>query len=214
MPSVVPALGTEIQALVVTLPDLLDQAFEAQEAADAVVVLVESQEGQQAGHAPVAVPEWMDAEKVQHECGDGDQRWDVVLVERVPVAVAELLHRGRCIRGWHATEPHHRSASGLQLDDVVVDTLELPGVATGGLAEGMQAQQGVRSDGRVGVAGVDLIQRTAIALHLLFGPIARIRPAQDQRVQALATDRHAFDAIRGLGTLDDGGVTEGLEDLW
>ena len=61
---------------------------------------------------------------------------------------------------------------------------------------------------------MNLVQRSAVALELLFGSVARSGPAEHQRVQAVVTHRHTFYPIGRLHALNRGRVTERLEDLW
>ena len=61
---------------------------------------------------------------------------------------------------------------------------------------------------------MNLVQRTTVALDLLFGAVARSGPAEHERVQAVVTDGHAFYPIGRLHALNRGGVAERLEDMW
>ena len=135
--AVVPTVGTEPEAFVVGLSGFLNEAFQADVATDLVAVLVECQQGEQPGHATVAVPERVNAKEIQDEGGDGDERRDILLVEGMLVMLAEFFYSRWGLRGLHAAESDHRGLSGQELHDVVIDSFELAGVAAGGLAQGM-----------------------------------------------------------------------------
>ena len=81
-----------MEAFVVRLPGFLNEAFQADVATNLVAVLVECQQGEQPGHAAVAVSERVDAKEIQDEGGDGDEWWDILLVECVLVMLAEFFY--------------------------------------------------------------------------------------------------------------------------
>ena len=167
--AVVPVGGTEPEAFVVVLARFLNEAFQADVATDLVAVLIECQQRKESGHAAVAVPEWMNAEEIQDERGDGDERRDIFLVEGVPVMPAEFFYSPPASPWPSRSETGTTGACpGRIFYDVVIDSFELASVAAGGLAKGMQALQGVRHNGKIGVMGVNLVQGAAIVLHLLL----------------------------------------------
>ena len=75
--------------------------------------------------------------KSKTRAGDGDERRDILLIEAVLIILAEFFYSRRGLRGLHAAEPDHRSLSGQEFHDVVIDSFELARVAAGGLAKGM-----------------------------------------------------------------------------
>ena len=135
--AIVPAVRTEPEAFVVGLAGFLNEAFQADVATNFVAVLVECQQGEQPGHAAVAVPERVNAKEIQDEGGDGDERRDILLVESILIMLAEFSYGRRSLRSLHAVEPDHRGLSRQKLHDVVINPFELAGVAAGGLAKGM-----------------------------------------------------------------------------
>ena len=126
---------------------------------DFVAVLVERQQREQAGDAPVAVAERMDAEEIQHERADGHERRDVVLVDGVAIDEAEFIHGGGRGFGGNAFEPDDGRGAWPQFDDFVVHFLELAGIAAAFLTEPMQTAQQVWGDVQCLRFGVDEIQR-------------------------------------------------------
>lgn len=79
----VPALGVLFQGLIVAVLGLLDDAFDADVAPgfEAEVMALEEQE--QARDSAVAVAERMDAQEVQAEGGDGQERMQAPLLQSV-----------------------------------------------------------------------------------------------------------------------------------
>lgn len=62
----VPALRAGFQRLVITFLGFLEDAFQTDVATHGIVEVVKQQQGQQAGHATVAVRERVDAQEVEH----------------------------------------------------------------------------------------------------------------------------------------------------
>lgn len=127
--ALVPAVGALVQNLVVVFFGLLDQAFQADVPADFVALLVERQQREETGDTAVAVSKRVDAEKIEHERADGDERQDMVLVDGVAIDKAEFLHGGGRGFGGHTFEPDDGRRARSKLDDFVVHLLELAGIA-------------------------------------------------------------------------------------
>jgi len=137
VPAFVPASGTAVEDFVVILFGLLDETFETDVAADFVAVLVKRQQCEQTRDATIAVAERMNAEKVEDQRGDGDERRNVVLIQRVTVEQAEFVHGGGGLLRRNAFETDGRRSAGPKFDHFVVNAFESSGVAAGRLAEGM-----------------------------------------------------------------------------
>ena len=76
----------------------------------------------------------MNTKKIQHQPGNGDERWDVVLIECVTVKQAEFVHGAGSALRLDAPESEDRRSSRNELDNRIVNALERIGVAAGGLA--------------------------------------------------------------------------------
>jgi hypothetical protein len=155
----------------------------------------------------------MDAEEVEHERGQGEERRDVVLIERVAVEQAEFIHGGGRLFCRQAAEDDFGRGPRRELDDVVINALELPRVAAGALAKGVQTFESVGRDGKFGVARVDFVQRAAIALHFLLGTVSRSGVAQHERAQTVGGDGDALDTIGRFRALNEGHLAECLQHL-
>lgn len=165
-----PALGTALQGIVVIFLRFFGESFQADVAAHFVTVLVQRQQGEESGHAPVAVAEGMDAGEVQHQRGGGDERWDVFLFQGMAVEQAEFIHGGGCLFGRDAFEANLRRLAGVELNDFVVEAFELANVATPVPADCVRVFQGGGIDGDAGGFGVDFIQGAPAGL--LFNEIS------------------------------------------
>lgn len=137
----------------------------------------------------------MDAKKVQHKCGNGDQRRDVVLIERMAIEQAEFSHGGGRLFCRNALETNDGRGPGPKFDHFIINAFELPGVAAGGLTKGVQMFEGGRGDGQFFVPGVDFVQGEPVALNFLFGAVAWLGVAGDERTEAVGSDGDALDAL-------------------
>lgn len=155
----------------------------------------------------------MDAEKVQHQPRDGKERWDVVLVERMAVEQAQFIHGSGSLFCLHAAEADDGCSAGNELNNLIVQAFELPGIAARGLAQGVKPSDGVGGHGQFFVPGVDFIQRHSVTLHFLLRTVAGFGVSQDQRTETFRRDRHALDAIGRFGALNDGRLPESLKHL-
>ena len=79
-------------AFVVILLGFFNEAFQADLETNLVAVLVKCQQGELPRYSAVAVPERVDAKKIQDEGGDGDERRDILLVKGVLVMLAESFY--------------------------------------------------------------------------------------------------------------------------
>ena len=139
--AVVPALGAFLQDVVVIFLRLFDEAFQADVASDFVTVLVEREQGQEAGHPPIAVAEWMDAKEIENERADGNERRDVILINGVAIDQAEFVHGGGRGFGGDTFETDDGRCAGPKFDDFIVHLLELAGVTAAFLTKFMQTAQ-------------------------------------------------------------------------
>ena len=211
--AVVPALGAFLQDVVVIFLCLFDEAFQADVAPDFVAVLVKREQGQEAGHAPVAVAERMDAKEIENECADGHERRDVVLIYGVAIDEAEFVHGGGRGLGGNAFETDDGRGTGPEFDYFVVHPLELAGVAAAFLTKFVQPAHQVGGDGQIFRFCVDEIQRAAIAGDFLFGPVFGAGVAEDERAQTVGGNGDAFDAVGRFDALHERHFAQSFEHL-
>ena len=125
----VPSPRRLLQRLVVALLVQLDDPFDAHVATDVEPEVVAAEQQQKTRDAPVAVAERVNAEEVEIERGERDERRNRPLQRFIP-GEHQLAHRtGRTTCG-HRPEAHARSAVGVGLEDVDVLLLVLPGIAS------------------------------------------------------------------------------------
>ena len=88
----------------------------------------------------------MNAEEIENERADGNERRDVVLINGVTIDEAEFIHSGG--RGFrrNALEPDDGRSAGLEFDDFVIYFLELTGITAAFLAKPVEAAQHVGGD--------------------------------------------------------------------
>ena len=213
MLALVPALGALLEDVVVVFFRLLDEPLQADVSADFIAMLVECQQGKQAGDATVAVPKRVDAEEVEHKRADGHERWDMVLVDGVAIDEAEFIHGGGRGFGGDAFETYDGRGAWPQFDDFVVHFLELTGIAAAFLREPMQAAQQIGSDGQCLHFGVDEMQGSTIPGDVLLRPVSRAGMAEHERAQPVWRDGDTFDAIRRFDALDHGHFAQGFQHL-
>ncbi len=144
----VPALGALLEDVIVVVFPFFDEPLQANVPAHFVSVLVERQQREQAGDAAIAVTERVDAKEIEHECPDGHERRNLVLVDGVAIDEAEFIHGSWRGFGGDARETHDGRGAWPQFDDVVVHFLELTGIAAAFLTELMETAQQVGSDGQ------------------------------------------------------------------
>lgn len=207
----VPALGTFLQDVVVIFLRLFDKSFQADVKSDFVAVLVKCEQGQEAGHAPIAVAERMDAKEIENERADGHERRDVVLINGMAIDESEFVHGGGRAFGGNAFETDDRRGTGTEFDDFVVHLLELAGVAAAFLAELMQTTHQIGSDLQVFRFRVDEGQRAAVAGDFRFRTVFGAVMAEDKRAQTVGGDGDAFDAVGGFDTLHQRHFAQGFE---
>ena len=198
-----------METLVVVFSGFFNEALQADVAADIVAVMVKREQSEQAGDTAVAVPKGMDAKEIKHKGRNCDEWRYRVVLKGLSVAFAKLCDRPRGLLGRDAPEPDGWGLAGRDLDDFVVDAFELAGIAAGGLAQRVQAANGVW---RAGVAGMDSAQRLTIALDFLLRPVLRPRVAQHERLKTAWVDNDPFDPIGGLGASHDRHVAQRLQE--
>jgi hypothetical protein len=104
-------------------------------------LLVEREQSEQARDATVAVAERMNAEEIENERADGNERRDVILINGVMIDEAEFIYGGgRGSRG-NTFEPDDGRSAGPEFDDFVIHFLELTGITAAFLAKPVEAAQ-------------------------------------------------------------------------
>ena len=211
--ALVPALGALLEDVVVVIFSFFDQPLQADVPAYFIAMLVKRQQREQAGDAAIAVTERVDAEEIEHECADGHEGRDAVLIDGVPIDETEFIHGGWRGFGGDTFETYDGRGAWPQFDDFVVHFLEPTSIATAFLREPMQAAQQIGSDGQCLPFGVDEMQGSAIPGDVLLGPVFGAGMAEHERAQPVWRDGDAFDAIGRFDALDHGHFAQGLQHL-
>lgn len=122
----VPALGTAVKRLVVGFLALLDDALQADVAADAVTALVQQQQREEPSDAAVAVGKRMDALEVEHEGGGGNQRLYLRCRKFPGMQFHEPLHEFRRGKRGNRTKADDLAAVGPNFENCVIRALPPP----------------------------------------------------------------------------------------
>ena len=104
--------------------------------------MIAQQQEQQPRNPSVAVAEGMDAQEVEVESRQGDQRMDGPMLHDVVPALDKLAHGSRRLRGATGAKADLAPAAGEYLDDVVFRLLVLAGVADTAAGQGMKLADG------------------------------------------------------------------------
>lgn len=211
--SLVPAQGGLLQGLVVAVLVLLDDAFEADVPADLEAKVVALEEQEQAGDPAVSVAEQVDAQEVEVEGGDGEERGQALLLQGVVPMGDQLPHRCGRAFGRHGPEPDAGTAVGVGLDDVDVPLFVLSRVTDPASREAMQVENGLFRDVEPPGGFVDELERVAVAAHLLFVAVAQARLAEDDGADPGGVDLYAFDPVGGDRALDQRMLPQSLQPL-
>lgn len=113
----------------------------------------------------------MDAQEVQHEGRDQEERIDFATLLHFPVAVAELAHRFGSLPGRSRLEAHHTSAIGPGLSNEIIAGLPSTtpiSVSYEPIEIPVKLKDGTRRHWNVLKAGVDRCQNVAVACNLLL----------------------------------------------
>ena len=157
----------------------------------------------------------MDAEEVEHERRDRDQRVDLPPGHDGAIAVDQLVHgRGHEVRR-HRAEPQALRAVGHDIDDVVGGAL--PRAARGRRERVQVSMQLENTSGRdihaqrVGMHGG---QDVAIAGDLLLGSVSRRRLLASDPGHAPRRRGHTLDPVRRFDALDSRDLAEHAQRPW
>lgn len=200
--SFVPALRTLLEHFVVALPVFLDQALQADIAADLQAAMVTAEQKQQARDPAIAITKRMNAQKIQIERRNEDQRRNPSLDEAALPELNHFRHRLRRSFGGDRLEANAAAAIGVSLNNVHVLIFVTAGIPDLAAAEAVQLfYRGLR-EGKFRAGFVNKLQRVAVAAHLLLVAIAQGGPAEDECAHARFVHFDALDAIRGNGAFD------------
>lgn len=126
MVSLVPPLRALLQRLVVARLVLLDQSFQADVTAYRVAQMVALQ--QQPGHPAVAIPERMNAQKIEVKGGQSDQGVYPGFVETSLPVADQFQHRSRSFGGGYGAKTNALAAVRMSFDDIAVPLFVLAGI--------------------------------------------------------------------------------------
>lgn len=193
--SFVTSVGTQFQCLVLTLLVFLDDPFEADVAPHLIAQVVALQQQEQPGNAAVAVAERMDAEKIQIECRQGDQRMRPAFPHAAIPHIQKFPHAGGGPGRFDRSEAYPFPAVGKPLDDIAVFILEFTGIPYVAPCEAMELQNCLFGKGECGSIGMDEVERLPVAADLFLIPVMKQLFSQDYRLDAALIHGNAFDAV-------------------
>src|SRR5438445_8271406 len=88
-----PALRRLIERVVIGFLGLLDELFQADESPHFETGLVKQQQGQEPGHAAIAIPEWMNAKEIKDISGDEQRLLDLAFLPERLEPLVQGFHR-------------------------------------------------------------------------------------------------------------------------
>ena len=161
-----------------TKANALDELFQADESAHLEAGQVKQRQGQEPGHAAIAIPEGMNAEEIQDVRGDEQRLLDVAFLPKDLEPLVESFHRlgGRVRQG--GGEANRFRAVRVQLRDFVIHALPLAasiGRELEKIAMKLQDHTGGERDVRSGT--MNGVQNVAVAGDFLFRTVPR-RPSK------------------------------------
>ncbi len=212
--ALVPASGGLFEGLVVAVLVLLDDALEADVAADVEPELIALEEQQQPRDAAIAVSERVDAQEVEVEGGEEQQRMEAAVFEGMAPGQDEVTHGPAHAGPGNGLESDTRDAVSVGLDDVQVAPPVPPGVADLAARVAVQIEDRLLRNGKRRCGFVDPPQSIAITADLFFVAVPQGGPAEHDGAEARRSDLHTLDPVRGDRTLDQRMLAERLEALW
>ena len=179
-------------------------------------VFVEQQQGEQPGHAPVAVPEGMYAEKIENDAGDEQELVDIGIATGFHIGEFKLLHSLGSFLGRHGAEAYAALASAVDFQDEIVVLLVLAAIVVA--AEGQEL--GVEGE-NISLAEIEILKVCVYGVQSI--PVARnLSFIVVQRSTALVYyGGYSFiagdDTLNGIGAFDRlyaGHLLKLGEDFW
>lgn len=170
--SLMPSLGGEVERLIVGLFGFLDDAFEADEATHFVALVIEREEGKQAGHAAIPIGEGMDAEEVENVEGNEKQRIPSPIAPGIGKVLVENAHGvfGE-VRG-HGFETNALVAIRQGFADFIGGNFPMTAIVPGVFEEVVvELEHDTIGERNVGVILMDGIEHVAVAGDLAFGAV-------------------------------------------
>src|SRR5579871_4931029 len=150
MPALVPTLGAELERLVVALLVLLDEPFQTDVAPDLETEMIGYQQHEQARHAAVAVPERVNAQEIEVQGPEGDERLDAALGHDLLPARNQFGHGGRYVRGPDRPKADRAPAVGEHFYNVIFGLFILARVSNAAPRQGMQPTNRLLRDRQTG----------------------------------------------------------------
>src|SRR2546421_5824950 len=152
----------------------------------------------------------MNAQEVEIESGECDQRMNPTLLKRPVPVFHQSLHVSRSVNGLHGRESNSLPPVRVFLYDVAVALLILPCVTNARPAKAMQLAYQLLGEAQLRAPLVDKFQRVAVAAHLFLVPVARVRFPEDDRPDPRPVYLDALDPVRGDRALDDRVLAQNL----
>ena len=199
-----PVVGAGLQGFIIGLLGVGDQLFDADIFADDITGAVQKQQCQKSAHAAVAVIEGMDAEKVQNENRDQQQRVKLGILRGRLEGIAKCCHCPRCFPRRDRLKADDLPAVRQFLGNHIIRVFE---AAADGLdAVLVQIPMQLQNDRRLWrdiiVALVDRRQHVAVSGNLFFAAALGHGLLADDFFQAVVCCDDALDAVGRFGALD------------
>ena len=200
----VPVAGAFLQRLVIGFLGVGNQLFDTDIFTDDIARAVQEQQRQEPAHAAISVIEGVDAEKVQNEDGNQQQRVKLGVLHGRPEGVAQRRDGPRCFPRGDRLEPDDLPSIRQFLGNHVVRVFEA--AADGLAAELVQVPMQLQNDRRlwrdIVVALVDRRQHVAVSSDLFFAAGLGHGLFADDLFQAVVRGDDALDAVGRFGALD------------
>ena len=193
-----------MQCLVVGLLGVGDQLFDADIFADKIAGAVQKQQRQEPAHAAVAVDEGVDAEKVQNENRNQQQRIEFGILHSLLKCIAKCRHRPRRFPRGDRLKPDDLPAVRPFFGNHIIRVFEA--AADGFAAELVQVTMQLQNDRRlwrdIVVALVNRRQHIAVSDDLFFAAALGHSLLADDLFQAAVRGDDALNTVGRFGALD------------
>ena len=195
-----------MQGFVIGAFALLDDLLNTDEFADDIAASVEQEQGEQAAHATVAVIERMDAEKVEDEHRDQQQRIGVGILQGFIVRGADVFDRFGRLPCRYGFESDELIALRVFFGDDVVGSFVAAADGTAAVFVEVAVELEDRSglEGDVVVVLVDGGENVTVAGDFLLAAVAGNGFIENDLLDAIVRGVNALDLVGRLRALDLG----------
>ena len=193
-----------MQSLIIGFLGVGDQLLDTDIFAHDITGAIQEQQCQKSAHAAVAIIERMDAEKVQNEHGNQQQRVEFCIPHCLLKSIAQCRYGFRRFPCWDRLKPNNPLTIRQFLGDYIIGVLEA--AADGLAAELVQIPMKLQNDGGlrrdIVVTLVDCGQHIAVTGDLFLAAGLRHSLVADNFLEAIIRRNDALDTVGCLGTLN------------